>query len=201
MIEGAAQVSGYTLKRPVPLEPWLYLAALALFAADVLAMLVLSTGLRLRRRAVATSAAILLALTLLPHPSLASEAEPPAPKSTGNAADEFALKASLKTRLAYVITGDADIDRTSEEGLEGLSKVLRARTALEPGDPMGIDIDKDELAFFPVLYWPVREDVAAAVRCDARQGRRVHEAGRPHHLRHARPGRLGRSIPARRARA
>ena len=24
---------------------------------------------------------------------------------------------------------------------------------------MGIDIDKDELAFFPVLYWPVREDV------------------------------------------
>ena len=23
---------------------------------------------------------------------------------------------------------------------------------------MGVDIDKDELAFFPVLYWPVRED-------------------------------------------
>jgi hypothetical protein len=36
--------------------------------------------------------------------------------------------------------------------------VLRARTALEPADPMGIDIDKDELAFFPLLYWPVRED-------------------------------------------
>ena len=39
-----------------------------------------------------------------------------------------------------------------------MSKVLRARTALEPGDPMGVDIDKDELAFFPLLYWPVRED-------------------------------------------
>ena len=37
--------------------------------------------------------------------------------------------------------------------------MLRARTALEPADPMGIDIDKDELAFFPLLYWPVREDV------------------------------------------
>jgi len=40
----------------------------------------------------------------------------------------------------------------------GLSKVLRARTALEPADPMGVDIDKDELSFFPILYWPVRED-------------------------------------------
>ena len=96
---------------------------------------------------------------LLPQMPLASEAEPPVHKSTGNAADDFALKASLQTRLAYVITGDADIDRTSEEGLSGLSKVLRARTALEPAEPMGIDIDKDELAFFPVLYWPVREDV------------------------------------------
>ena len=25
---------------------------------------------------------------------------------------------------------------------------------------MGVDIDKDELAFFPVLYWPVREDAS-----------------------------------------
>ena len=119
----------------------------------------LSTGLRLGRRVATTSAVILLALMLLPQMPLASEAEPPVHKSTGNAADDFALKASLQTRLAYVITGDADIDRTSEEGLSGLSKVLRARTALEPAEPMGIDIDKDELAFFPVLYWPVREDV------------------------------------------
>ena len=36
--------------------------------------------------------------------------------------------------------------------------MLTARTALEPAEPMGVDIDKDELAFFPVLYWPVRED-------------------------------------------
>jgi Domain of unknown function (DUF4159) len=26
---------------------------------------------------------------------------------------------------------------------------------------MGVDIDKDELAFFPILYWPVREDAEA----------------------------------------
>jgi hypothetical protein len=83
-------------------------------------------------------------------------ANPSAPSSLS--ADDFALKASLQTHLAYVITGDPEIDRTSEEGLMGLSRVLRARTALEPADPMGVDIDKDELAFFPLLYWPVRDD-------------------------------------------
>jgi hypothetical protein len=159
-IEGASEVSGYTLKEPLALEPWLYLAALALFAMDILAVLALSTGLRFRRRAV-TAAAILLALALIPlaHPTsaFASEAQKE-PPSTGNAADDFALKASLNTRLAYVLTGDAETDRTSDEGLWGLSKVLRARTALEPAEPMGVDIDQDELSFFPVLYWPVRED-------------------------------------------
>jgi hypothetical protein len=53
-IEGSA-VSGYTLKKPMALEPWLYLAAIALFAADILALLVLSGGFRLRRRAAATA--------------------------------------------------------------------------------------------------------------------------------------------------
>jgi hypothetical protein len=159
-IEGASEVSGYTLKKPMALEPWLYIAALGLFALDILAVLALSTGLRFRRRA-ASAVAIVLALALLPlalpSPSFAAEGDGQ-PSATGNAADDFALKAALSTRLAYVRTGDAEIDRTSEEGLGGLSKVLRARTALEPGDPMGVDIDTDELSFFPVLYWPVRED-------------------------------------------
>jgi len=99
---------------------------------------------------------ILLALALLPQTLLPAGAEEEPKAATP--ADEFALKASLQTHLAYVITGDPEIDRTSEEGLSGLSKILRARTALEPADPMGVDIEKDELAFFPILYWPVRED-------------------------------------------
>ena len=157
-IEGASAITGYTLKEPMALEPWLYIAALALFAFDILAILALSTGLRFRRRA---AAALVFALALIPlaMPStgFAQEAQTE-PPSTGDAADDFALKASLKTRLAYVLTGDAEIDHTSQEGLSGLSRVLRARTALEPAEPMGVDIEKDELSFFPVLYWPVRED-------------------------------------------
>ncbi|MEQ8267310.1 MAG: DUF4159 domain-containing protein [Parvibaculum sp.] len=69
--------------------------------------------------------------------------------------DAFALKAALETRLAYVLTGDPSIDGTSAAGLSGLSQVLRSRTALEPGEPMGVNIARDELAFFPVLYWPM----------------------------------------------
>jgi hypothetical protein len=159
-VEGASRVSGYTLKKPIALEPWLYLAALALFGIDILAVLALSSGFRFRRGA-ATAAIIILGLVLiplaLPTPSFAAETEHD-PPSTGNAALDFALKASLNTHLAYVLTGDADVDRTSEEGLSGLSKVLRARTALEPSAPMGVDIDKDDLSFFPILYWPVLKD-------------------------------------------
>ena len=198
----SSAVSGYTLKKPRALEPWLYLAALALFAVDVLAMLVLSRGLRFRRRVAATSAVILLALTLAAaacHSRLRPSQAPH--RSHGQRPlDDFALKASLQTHLAYVITGDPDIDRISEEGLSGLSKVLRARTALEPADPMGVDIDKDELAFFPIALLAGARGRRASLRRHARQGRCLHEAGRPHHLRHARPGALGSSIPARRTR-
>jgi hypothetical protein len=69
--------------------------------------------------------------------------------------DLFALGNSLETRLAYVITGDGLIDATSEAGLRGLNVILRRRTAVELGPPQGVNPARDELAFFPLLYWPV----------------------------------------------
>jgi hypothetical protein len=53
------------------------------------------------------------------------------------------------------VTGDDETDRISRAGLLGLSKVLAARTAVEPGEPMGVDPGRDELVFFPLIYWPV----------------------------------------------
>jgi hypothetical protein len=162
-LEGTA-MRGYTLKKPMALEPWLYLAAIGLFAADILAVLMLSGGLRFQRRAVATSIALLLAaalLTLAGQRAHAQEVQAPQEaqaQTEASSPDAFAMKASLQTRLAYVITGNPEIDHASEEGLSGLSKILRARTALEPADPMGVDIEKDNLSFFPILYWPVAED-------------------------------------------
>ena len=161
-IDGAAEVSGYVMRKPMPLEPWLYLAVLALFALDVLIVVLMSSGWSFSRRA-PQAAAILLAVGLLTVPHGPADAQTQAPTQQGsapaaNSNEDFALKASLKTHLAYVMTGDSQIDEVSRQGLAGLSKVLTARTALEPAEPMGVDIDKDELAFFPVLYWPVRED-------------------------------------------
>ena len=159
-IEGSSAISGYIMKKPMALEPWLYLAAVALFVADILAVLLLSGGFRFRRRAAAASVMILFAGALISSWPAPAGAQQAAQDTAAASPDDFASKAALHTRLAYVVTGDPEIDRTSEEGLAGLSRVLSARTALEPAEPMGIDIEKDELAFFPVLYWPVREDAS-----------------------------------------
>ncbi|MFP6717015.1 MAG: DUF4159 domain-containing protein, partial [Alphaproteobacteria bacterium] len=60
-------------------------------------------------------------------------------------------------RLAYVITGDDEIDPISRAGLIGLSWVLRQRTAVEPGLPVPVDPEKDSLILYPLLYWPVTD--------------------------------------------
>ena len=59
------------------------------------------------------------------------------------------------THLAYVVTGEQDVDNISEEGLDGLTKFLTYRTTLEPAPPVGVDLNKDELSFYPIIYWPV----------------------------------------------
>src|SRR4029079_4165216 len=99
------------------------------------------------RRRTAT-AAVLLALLL----SLTTIAPSPT-QAQGN--DDFAIKSGSQTRLAYVVTGNADVDSIVKAGMAGLTLFLAQRTALEAGDPVGIDPARDELAFFPLIYWPV----------------------------------------------
>ena len=60
-----------------------------------------------------------------------------------------------QTRLAYVVTGNADVDSIVKAGMSGLTLFLAQRTALEAGDPVGVDPARDELAFFPLIYWPI----------------------------------------------
>jgi hypothetical protein len=64
-------------------------------------------------------------------------------------------EAALTARLAYVVSGDPKIDEVSNLGLEALSKALSLRTSFSPGEPAGVDPAKDELAFYPMLYWPI----------------------------------------------
>jgi hypothetical protein len=144
------QTIGYGQQRSIPLKPWTLAAAFILLLIDTIAVLALSSQLTFARQLRRPAAALVifaLALAIGASSLLAQERL---------AADEkFALEAALKTRLAYVVTGNDEIDRVSRSGLIGLGKVLGARTAVEAAEPIGVDVARDELAFFPLLYWPV----------------------------------------------
>ncbi len=142
-----ARRANYTNSEPRDLRGILLTASLALFLIDALVVAFLGGGIAglLRRRA--APAALLLAL-LLPFGL-------PSPTKADSAADDFAIKATAQTRLAYVVTGNADVDSIVKAGMSGLTLFLAQRTALEAGDPVGVDPAHDELAFFPLIYWPV----------------------------------------------
>ena len=142
------------------LGPWLLALALGLLAIDVLATLRLSGrlgGRRSRRPAAAAQAAALLLAAGLAGLALAGRA---AAQDAG-ADDAKAAYAANQTVLAYVQTGNSRIDSVSEAGLRGLSRTLYDRTAVEPGEPVAVDVEVDDLSVYPFLYWPVAEDQAS----------------------------------------
>ncbi len=93
------------------------------------------------------------------HKAYAEKTATSRPKSSPQS-EAFARKALTATRFAYVITGNSHIDNISRQGLAGLSYVTKSRTALEPADPIGVNLDQDDLSFFPFLYWPVLPNAA-----------------------------------------
>ena len=65
---------------------------------------------------------------------------------------------SLRAQLAYVQTGDLTVDATSKSGLTALSAYVNRRTAVTLGDPAAIVPGRDDLSFYPLLYWPITTD-------------------------------------------
>ena len=159
-VAGVPGLATFVLPRegPEDLKPSLFAAALLVLALDSLAVLWLGGRLHIRRRPAA--AAILLGVGLALAGLLGATPTSAAEPKRDPATEQFNRDAALATHLAYVVTGNADTDETSRRGLEGLTRALADRTALEPAAPIGVDLAKDELAFFPLLYWPV--DAGAA---------------------------------------
>jgi hypothetical protein len=149
-----------------PLKPQLLTIALALLFADIVAVLLLQAGgLVFSRRAGRASAAALAAfaiataaMPLLANPANA-QTSPPAARSRSD--DGRTIQATAKVTFGYVLSGDAATDEASRQGLIGLGKFLIARTAVEPGEPFAVNILTDEIAFFPMLYWPVLANARA----------------------------------------
>jgi len=148
-----ATLAAYPSAQATDLRPALFVLALLLLFADAIAMMALRGDRRGLRGRLAGATGV-LAAGLLVLPLLA-----PIPAQAQETSDDIrALDATLDTRLAYVITGDGARDEMSRQGLYGLTRFLAGRTALEPEAPIGVDIAADELAFFPLLYWPVSEE-------------------------------------------
>ncbi|HEY9039487.1 MAG TPA: DUF4159 domain-containing protein [Roseovarius sp.] len=131
-----ADIQGLDRAAETPLQGWLLAAALLLLSGDIIASLALSGRLLPVR-----TAAVLAALIMLPDPS-AAQGRPPE-----------ALAGEVT--LAHVLTGDRALDDLAHAGLRGLGETLFFRTTVEPGPPEGVDLETAELAFFPLLYWPI----------------------------------------------
>lgn len=115
----------------------LFLAlTLILLSADIIASLVLSGRLRGTRMAM-----LFTALAILP--------------ADGQAQDTAALAVTREVTLAHILTGDRQTDERALAGMNGLSEILFFRTSVEPEDAASINLETDEIAFFPLLYWPI----------------------------------------------
>ncbi len=151
-----ARIDVYRHGEPLDLRGPIFLAALTLLMLDALVVVMLSGGLsalRPRRRAAAVIAAAAVVSAMAFQDGHAQSTQQQQPLTAQQ--EDFAKKATLQTHLAYVITGDPAVDDVSKAGLQGLTLFLAQRTALEAGDPVGLDPARDELAFFPLIYWPV----------------------------------------------
>jgi len=135
------------------LQPVLLALALLLAVADLALSLAMRGMLRWRRSLAGSAAAALLL------GSAAAMLFPAAAGAQTVIADGTAPSAVLSTRLAFVRTGDPRVDQVSAAGLLGLSGAVNRRTAAELGEPVGIDPEADEIAFFPLLYWPIGDAV------------------------------------------
>jgi hypothetical protein len=124
------------------LMPWLLAAAATLLLLDAILSLALRGHSPVRLLARATGGAM-VALLLLPS------------LHDARADDAMNMAAALDTRLAFVKTGIPELDNGSRAGLTGLGMVLKNRTAYEPKEPLGVDLERDDLSFYPLLYWPM----------------------------------------------
>ncbi|NHN87688.1 DUF4159 domain-containing protein [Acetobacter conturbans] len=146
------------------LGPDLLALGLLLLACDTVATIFLrGFSLPFRRRAgraalhAMTATGLLLGgLTVSAHAQDAPAA-PTTEASPGNAVPG----AALETRLAYVMTDDAEVDTVSREGLQGLSDYVNTRTSAVLGHPDGVHPGKDDLAYYPLLYWPITPNAKA----------------------------------------
>jgi Domain of unknown function (DUF4159)/Aerotolerance regulator N-terminal len=140
---------GYVPAPEIDLRPPLLGLALLLALIDIL----VGYGLRgLLRTGPLRAALLLIGLVAAGGASAQGTVDP---RASISPADRYTIEATSQLRLAYVKTGDPETDQVSRAAMNGLGTVLSRRTAVETGDPMEVDVEADEMIFFPLIYWPV----------------------------------------------
>ena len=137
----------YQMQSEKNLMPYALLAAFILFLFDWLVMLAiqgrLAFGRALRHvRHAGAAALLMMVITMSASPAHAQ-----------NQDKSIAYAGSI--HMAYVKSGDATLDARARNGLTNLAQTLRGRTSVEPSGVIGINLEEDELAFFPMIYWPL----------------------------------------------
>lgn len=147
LLPPGTQILGPDSSQARAFGPQLVALGLILLAMDALTLFLAN-----RRINAAAALVFVLPFSLVPADGQAQEATFRPPLS------EQAAEASLRVHFAYVITGDDERDRLSRAGLFGLARECRRRTSLEPADPLGVDLERDDLSVYPLIYWPIAAD-------------------------------------------
>src|SRR5690606_5787652 len=90
------------------------------------------------------------ALGTAQEPTTAASSTP-----TPDTADSSALRHANGLYLAYVTTPSPAHNENYRRALYALSLGLIERTSIEPRGVAAVNIETDDLTFFPVLFWPI----------------------------------------------
>ena len=144
-----------------PLQPVFLIVALLLLCLDTFIMLYLRRSPNLGRSPgwLSSVSGLVLCLVMVSSALVSSALVSSVWAAPVHEATMTARDTSQSTHLAFVRTGNDATDRLSLEGLQGLSRVVNARSSVDLADPVGVVLDEDDLSLFPLLYWPVRGDI------------------------------------------
>ncbi len=129
---------------------WLIGVALSIVAIDLMIALAFAGRFSRFGRAAGMFAMFFVAAAML-HQQPAS----------AQTSDQLARDAAAHLRFAYVKTADRRLDDITRAGLWGLSYQLGERTSVEPEAPHGVDLARDELELYPMIYYSVPREAKA----------------------------------------
>ncbi len=137
----------YDEEYEVDVSPYLLYAAMLLFLLDWLIMMfMIGNGFKIfspmrKNRVMAILSVVVFSSVVFSAPAHAST--------------DWELKHSSDFYLAFIETGDTDVDRMTRAGLESLAKTLSQRTSVEPGGVVALNPETDTLSLFPLIYWAI----------------------------------------------